>query len=55
MVNPRIIIVDDHKIFGEGFCSLLESNNYRVLRVFNDAKSALNPLRITLKLSEKVT
>ena len=41
MGNPRIIIVDDHKIFGEGFCSLLESYNYRVLRVFNDAKSAL--------------
>ena len=40
MGNPRIIIVDDHKIFGEGFCSLLESYNYRVLRVFNDAKSA---------------
>ena len=42
MKNPRIIIVDDHKIFGEGFCSLLESHNYRVIRVFNDAKSALN-------------
>ena len=42
MKNPRIIIVDDHKIFGEGFCSLLESFNYRVIRVFNDSKSALN-------------
>ena len=42
MKNPRIIIVDDHKIFGEGFCSLLESYNYRVLRVFNDPRSALN-------------
>ena len=42
MKNPRIIIVDDHKIFGEGFCSLLESYNYRILRVFTDAKSALN-------------
>jgi DNA-binding NarL/FixJ family response regulator len=42
MKNPKIIIVDDHKIFGEGFCSLLESYNYRILRVFNDAKSALN-------------
>ena len=42
MKNPRIIIVDDHKIFGEGFCSLLESYNYRVLRVFTDTKSALN-------------
>ena len=42
MKNPRIIIVDDHKIFGEGFCSLLESYNYRVVRVFTDAKSALN-------------
>ena len=45
MKNPRIIIVDDHKIFGEGFCSLLESHNYRVLRVFNDAKSALNYIK----------
>ena len=42
MKNPRIIIVDDHKIFGEGFCSLLESNDYRVLRVFTDVKLALN-------------
>ena len=42
MKNPRIIIVDDHKIFGEGFCSLLESYNYRILRVFTNAKSALN-------------
>ena len=42
MKNPRIIIVDDHKIFGEGFCSLLESYDYRILRVFTDAKSALN-------------
>ena len=42
MRNPRIIIVDDHKIFGEGFCSLLESYNYRILRVFTNAKSALN-------------
>ena len=42
MKNPRIIIVDDHKIFGEGFCSLLESYKYRVLRVFTDSKSALN-------------
>lgn len=42
MKNPRIIIVDDHKIFGEGFCSLLESHDYRVVRVFNDAKSAFN-------------
>ncbi|MFL2576977.1 MAG: response regulator [Flavobacteriales bacterium] len=45
MKNPRIIIVDDHKIFGEGFCTLLESYNYRVLRVFNDAKSALNYIK----------
>ena len=45
MKNPRIIIVDDHKIFGEGFCSLLESYNYRVLRVFTDSKSALNYIK----------
>ena len=42
MKNLRILIVDDHKIFGEGFCSLLESYSYRVLRVFTESKSALN-------------
>ena len=38
----KTIIVDDHKIFGEGFCSLLESNNFRVVRVFQNSKKALN-------------
>ena len=38
----KTIIVDDHKIFGEGFCSLLETNNFRVKRVFQNSKKALN-------------
>ena len=41
----KTIIVDDHKIFGEGFCSLLESNNFRVVRVFQNSKKALNYLK----------
>ena len=36
-----VIIIDDHKIFGEGFCSLLENNNFRVKRVFQSPKRAL--------------
>ena len=36
------IIIDDHKIFGEGFCSLLETNNFRVNRIFQNSKKALN-------------
>ena len=38
----KTIIIDDHQIFGEGFCSLLESNNYNVKRVFQDSAMALN-------------
>ena len=38
----KTIIVDDHKIFGEGFCSLLETNNFRVNRIFQNSKKALN-------------
>ena len=38
----KTVIVDDHKIFGEGFCSLLETNNFRVKRVFQNSKKALN-------------
>ena len=43
----NIIIVDDHTIFGEGLCSLLESDNYRVKRVFTSPKKALNYLKST--------
>ncbi len=45
--NINIIIVDDHTIFGEGLSSLLESNNYRVKRVFTSPKKALNYLKCT--------
>ena len=41
----KTVIVDDHKIFGEGFCSLLESNNFRVVRIFQNSKKALNYLK----------
>ena len=41
----KTVIVDDHKIFGEGFCSLLESNNFRVKRVFQSSKKALNYIK----------
>ena len=46
----KIIIIDDHQIFGEGFCSLLESNNYNVTRVFQDPVKALNYLKISNKV-----
>ena len=41
----NIIIVDDHAIFGEGLCRLLESKNYRVKRVFTSSKKALSYLQ----------
>lgn len=40
-MKNEVIIIDDHKIFGEGFCSLLENNNFRVKRVFQSPKKAL--------------
>ena len=42
MIKYKAIIVDDHKIFGEGFGALLESNNFRVLRIFQNPKLALD-------------
>tara|TARA_X000000368_G_scaffold47199_1_gene33755 strand:- start:76 stop:729 length:654 start_codon:yes stop_codon:yes gene_type:complete len=47
-MKSEIIIIDDHKIFGEGFCSLLENNNYRVKRVFQSPKKAINYLQNNL-------
>ena len=41
-MQKKIVIIDDHKIFGEGFCSLLEANNFIVKRVFQDPILALN-------------
>jgi len=40
----KIVIIDDHKIFGEGFCSLLETNGFIVKRVFQNPLLALNYL-----------
>jgi len=47
-MKNEIIIIDDHKIFGEGFCSLLENLNYRVKRVFQSPKKAINYLQNNL-------
>ncbi len=47
-MKNEIIIIDDHKIFGEGFCSLLENNDFRVKRVFQSPKKALNYLKDNL-------
>ena len=41
----NIIIVDDHEIFGEGLCSILESEKHTVKRVFKSSKKALNYLQ----------
>ena len=41
-MKKNIVIIDDHKIFGEGFCSLLEANGFIVKRVFQDPILALN-------------
>ena len=40
-MKKEVVIIDDHKIFGEGFCSLLENNKFRVKRVFQSPKKAL--------------
>jgi DNA-binding NarL/FixJ family response regulator len=40
-MKNEVVIIDDHKIFGEGFCSLLENSNFRVKRVFQSPKKAL--------------
>ena len=40
-MKNQVVIIDDHKIFGEGFCSLLENSNFRVKRVFQSPKKAL--------------
>ena len=41
----RIIIIDDHKIFGEGLASLLSSIDLEVVRVFQEPKIALEYLK----------
>ena len=43
-MRNEVIIIDDHKIFGEGFCSLLENNKFRVKRVFQSPKKAVHYL-----------
>ena len=47
-MKNEVIIIDDHKIFGEGFCSLLENNNFRVKRVFQSPKKAIYYLKRNL-------
>jgi DNA-binding NarL/FixJ family response regulator len=40
----KVLIVDDHKIFGEGLASILESIQIKSIRVFQDPKKALDHL-----------
>tara|TARA_A100000164_G_scaffold182883_1_gene162490 strand:+ start:979 stop:1614 length:636 start_codon:yes stop_codon:yes gene_type:complete len=40
-MQNKIVIIDDHKIFGEGFSSLLEANGFIVKRVFQEPILAL--------------
>ena len=40
----RVLIIDDHKIFGEGLASMLESIKIKNIRVFQDPKKALDHL-----------
>ena len=40
-----MLIIDDHKIFGEGLCSLLENNDYRVSNVIQDPRVALTNIK----------
>ena len=40
----KTVIIDDHEIFGEGFCSLLEANDFIVKRVFQNPLLALKYL-----------
>lgn len=40
----KVLIIDDHKIFGEGLASILESINIKSVRVFQDPKKALDHL-----------
>ena len=43
--NINMLIIDDHKIFGEGLCSLLENNDYRVSNVIQDPRVALTNIK----------
>ena len=40
----KVLIIDDHKIFGEGLASILESIKITSVRVFQDPKQALDYL-----------
>ena len=40
----KVLIIDDHKIFGEGLASILESIKIKNIRVFQDPKKALDHL-----------
>ena len=40
----KVLIIDDHKIFGEGLALMLESVKIKSIRVFQDPKKALDHL-----------
>ena len=46
-ININIVIIDDHAIFANGLCSLLESESYSIKRIFTSSKDALNYLSST--------
>ena len=43
-IDINIVIIDDHAIFANGLCSLLESESYNIKRIFTSSKDALNYL-----------
>ena len=46
-IDINIVIIDDHAIFANGLCSLLESESYSIKRIFTSSKDALNYLSST--------
>jgi DNA-binding NarL/FixJ family response regulator len=46
-IDINIVIIDDHAIFANGLCSLLESESYNIKRIFTSSKDALNYLSST--------
>ena len=40
----KVLIIDDHRIFGEGLASILESIEIKSVRVFQDPKKAIDHL-----------
>ena len=41
IAEKKVIIIDDHKLFTNGFSSILESINLRVMSTFENGKKAV--------------